>query len=274
MNKKGRNIAKIALGVSVFAAILAYVLDILISHSSPFKFLWIVLIISLTCLGTMIKLIVDDVKDVLCETEEKYQKDIVGAFDSEEKAKRKLLWAVYCFSRGKNEKSLQILKNLEPKCTVSGDFRAVLLFMALSYANLGQNMQAIYSYEKAVKTGYATSNIHNNLGHLYAKAGDTMQAHQNYDMAIYYDSTNVAAYHNKAQLCFKDGNLEMALDLSKKALEINSEYRPCLTLVAVIYSLQEKGEESIWAKGKAIEAGESPATIDRLIEYYKKPKEV
>ena len=54
MQNKGRNIAKIVLGVSIFATILVYVLDIVISHSSPFNFLWLAIIITLTCLIALI----------------------------------------------------------------------------------------------------------------------------------------------------------------------------------------------------------------------------
>lgn len=269
MQNKGRNIAKIVLGVSIFATIMVYLLDVIFSHSSPFKFLWLALVISITCLITLIKLIIDDVKDILEATQERYIKDIAGAFDGEDRKKKSLIWAVYFFSQAKYTKSIELLKRLEEKCEKPGDYRAIFLFLALSYANLGQDIQAIYTYEKAIKNGYGTSNIYNNLGHLYAKNQDTKQAHDNYDLAIYYDSTNVAAYYNKAQLCFKDGNRTLALELLNKALEINPTYRPSLTLVAVIYALEGKNDEAIAAKGKAIENGESAASIDRLILYYK-----
>lgn len=269
MQNKGRNIAKIVLGVSIFATILVYVLDIVISHSSPFNFLWLAIIITLTCLIALIKLIIDDIKDILETTEVHYQKDILGAFDGEEKKKRKLLWAIYCFRQGKYVKAIELLKKLEPKCEKPSDHKAVLLFSALSYSNLGQDIQAIYSYEKAIKNGYGTSNIYNNLGHLYAKSQDVMQAHKNYDLAIYFDNTNVIAYYNKAQLCLKDNNHSLAEELIKKSLEINPNYRPSLTLLAVIYTLDEKNDAAIIAKGKAIENGESANTIDKLIAYYK-----
>lgn len=270
MNKKGRLIAKIVLSVSAFLAICFYVLDLIIVHSSPFKYLWIVLSIAAVCVIIVIKLFVDEYKEMLNSMEEAYAKDIVGAFDWDERSRKKLLRAIYYFTQNKNKKSIDALLSLEKKCCKTNDYKAVLLFIALNYTNSGQDIHAILYYEKAIKNGYASSNIYNNIGHLYAKSQDNLQAHKNYDLAIYYDNLNLAAYHNKAQLCFKENNFKMALELSEKALQINPTYRPSSTLVAIIYALEGRTDEAIEAKGRAIENGESPASIERSILYYKK----
>lgn len=273
MRKKGSLIAKIVLSVSIFASICFYLINIFVAHTSPFKYLWIIAIFDFVCAIIIIKLIMDDYKEKLENAENKYSKDIVGAFDGEDRIKRQLLLAIYYFSQNKNQKSNEILKKLESKCTKGSDYKAVLLFQALNYTNAGQEMQAIFTYEKAVKSGYATSNMYNNLGHLYAKSQDSIQAHNNYDLAIYIDATNFVAYHNKAQLCFKDGNSKMAIELLKKSLEINPAYRPSTTLLAVIYALEGDSKNALEFKGKAIENGENPSSIDRLIFYYKNQKQ-
>ncbi len=272
MRKKGPFIAKIVLSVSILASICFYLLNMIIAHSSPFKYLWLVIAFDIICAIIILKLISDENKEILENVEDRYSKDIVGAFDGEDRNKRKLLLAIYYFSQNKNKQSVDRLKKLEAKCDKPSDHKAILLFLALNYANMGQDMQAIITYEKAIKNGYATSNIYNNLGHLYAKSQDSIQAHKNYDTAIYFDNTNVVAYHNKAQLCFKEGNPKKAVELCQKSLEINPKYRPSSTLLAIIYALEGDNEKALMAKGRAIENGENASNIDRLIFYYKNQK--
>ena len=272
MNRKGRLIAKIVLSVSVFLSLCFYFVNLIVTDSSPLKYLWLIAIFDTVCAIIIVRIFVDENREILSIIEEKYAKDIIGAFDSEEKHRKKLLKAIYYFNQGKSKQSIDILKALESKCHNTSDYKAVLLFIALNYTNSGQDIQAMFYYEKAIKNGYASSNIYNNLGHLYAKAQENAQAHQNYDLAIYFDNMNIAAYHNKAQLCFKENNYKMALELSEKALHINPKYRPSSTLVAIIYALEGRTDEAVEAKGRAIENGESAASIERSILYYKKQR--
>ena len=125
-------------------------------------------------------------------------------------------------------------------------------------------------HESAIKNGYATSAFYSNLGHLYSRLQNDRKAHENYDQAIYLDPTNITAYHNKAQLCFKEGDYKESIILLTKALELNPKFAPSTTLLAIIYALYGTSEEAIAAKGKAIENGEASASIDRAVNYYRK----
>ena len=132
------------------------------------------------------------------------------------------------------------LKSLKPKCEKTTEHGVVELFRALNYTAMDQNKKAIEVYENAAKNGYANSGMYNNLGHLYAKDGRHELAHENYKLAIFYDPTNVAAYHNMAQLCFKQYDYKKASEYSKKALEISPKFKPSITLLAIIDSIENK----------------------------------
>ncbi len=214
----------------------------------------------------MVKLFIDDYKRAINSAEQKLFKETQGAFDTDAKCRRKLLFATYLFIKGKHKRSIKILESIKPKCEKTLDYRATYLFLALNYSAVNKEAHAITIYESAIKNGYATSAFYSNLGHLYSKEELSAEAHKNYDLAIHYDPKYITAYHNKAQLYFKENNYEKAIELSEKALDINQKFSPSTTLLAIIYALYGTSEEAIAAKGKAIENGEASASIDRAVK--------
>lgn len=270
MKKKLLLLLKIALSVSIIASLGYYIFDLAFSHSSPFKHIVLPIVFAILPALLLVKLFIDDYKRAINSAEQKLFKETQGAFDTDAKCRRKLLFATYLFIKGKHKRSIKILESIKPKCEKTLDYRATYLFLALNYSAINKEAHAITIYESAIKNGYATSAFYSNLGHLYSRLQNDRKAHENYDQAIYLDPTNITAYHNKAQLCFKEGDYKESINLLTKALELNPKFAPSTTLLAIIYALYGTSEEAIAAKGKAIENGEASASIDRAVNYYRK----
>ncbi len=269
MKRKLLLILKIALSVSIFSSICYYIIDMVFLHSSPFKHVFIPVIFGALPVVLLIMIAILRKKSILKNAKRKFHEEISDAFDTDKRKLNKLLFSIYQYSKGKNKKSNRILSNLKKECKKSSEHTVVAIFRALNYTSLDKLEQAILVYDETIKKGYGTSAIFNNLGHLYSKKGDYKNAHENYDIAIRMDKSNIIACHNKAQLYFKEHDYEKAIQLSEKALSINPKFAPSTTLIAIIYALQGKTEEAIFAKGKAIENGEKSYSIDRAVSYYR-----
>ena len=235
---------KILLVALSLGTVAFYVLSIALWGFSPWDFITLVVCVPLITVIIFVKFGCDSHKNALNMAEQKFIKDIGSAFSGEEKKKRLLLCAIHHFSKKHNKKSLKKLSKLKPKCEKTKEHAVVELFRALNYTAMHQNKKAIEVYEKAAEAGYINSSMYNNLGHLYAKEISFDLAHKNYDLAIFYEPSNVAAYHNKAQLCFKQYDYQKASLYSKKALDIDPYFRPSATLLAIIDSIQENNEKA------------------------------
>ncbi len=240
MKNKFLWVLKLLLVALSLGSIALYVVSIVVFDHSPWDFIALVIFVPLISIIVILKIFFDERKENLSRAEEKYIKDIGSAFAGDEKKKKKLLLAIYRFSRKQNKMSLKLLKNLKLKCERTTEHGVVELFCALNYTAMQQNKKAIQVYENAAEKGYANSGMYNNLGHLYAREVRHELAHKNYKMAIFYDPANVAAYHNMAQLCFKQYDYKKASEYSKKALEINNKFKPSITLLAIIDSIENK----------------------------------
>lgn len=270
MKRKLLLVLKIVLSVSINSSFAYYLIDIFLIHSSPFKHLFIPLIFGILPATLLILLVVLKRKAILKNAKRKFSSEISDAFDTDKRKLNKLLFSTYQYSVGKNNKSLRMLNRLKKACAKKSEHIVVALFRALNYTSLQKSTMAISVYDELIKDGYGTSPIFNNIGHLYSIVGDNKKAHENYDIAIRMDKTNITAYHNKAQLCFKEYEYKKAIELSNKALELNPKFSPSTTLLAIIYALTGTSEEAIKAKGNAIENGEKAYSIDRAVNYYRK----
>ncbi|MBQ8546373.1 MAG: hypothetical protein IJ437_05485 [Clostridia bacterium] len=251
MKKKLLLTLKILLVALTVGSVAYYVLSIAFLGFSPWDFITLVICAPLITIIVFVKLGIDSCRNALNEVEQKFIKDIGSAFSGEDKKKKQLLYAIYYFSKKHNKKSLKKLSKLKSKCEKTKEHAVVELFRALNYTAMHQSKKAIEIYENAAKNGYINSNMYNNLGHLYAKESNYDLAHKNYDLAIFYEPANVPAYHNKAQLCFKQYDYKKASLYSRKALDIDPNFRPSATLLAIIDSIQENGEKSDTPNGIA-----------------------
>ena len=105
----------------------------------------------------------------------------------------------------------------------------------------GRKEDAIEYYKAAIKSGFATAEVFNNLGFNYLRMNQTKEAKQSLDRAIELDSRLQAAYHNRARVALVHALFNMK-DLKPMAQE-NETYR---SLVAGI----DDAHEAI-AKGAA-----------------------
>ena len=238
MKTKTRLLLKLFLIALTIASIAFYVVSITVLSFAWWDFLVLAICIPLISVMVITKLIREERRTNLAKSEEKYIKDIGSAFAGEDKQKKLLLIAIYNFSKKRNKKSLKQLDKLKQRCEKATEHRIVELFRALNYTSMQKNKKAIQVYENAAKNGYISSGMYNNLGHLYAREGYYEEARKNYDLAIFFDPGNIVAYHNMAQLCYKQYEFEKASMYSRKALEINSKFKPSITLLAIIDSIE------------------------------------
>ena len=87
---------------------------------------------------------------------------------------------------------------------------------------------AVAWFERAASIEPNSEGVHANLGGAYTALGALDKAEQQFDMALRINPSNVEALHNKSVLMARKGNLEAALELNRKVLELEPGLEPAL----------------------------------------------
>lgn len=197
-----------------------------------------------------------------------YAENIKDSFSDNRRNLKKLLKATRFYNEDKYEKSLALLDELLPECEISAERYSVNLFKALSYEDMGQDQKAIEVYELMMKSGIADSVAFSNCLSLYNKTGEHEKAYEAARRAIYSDPKNYNAYNNLAYLYFADGNYEEAVQNAKKCLELKSNMLGSITLLYIIYKLENNDAEAEIYEKMAVANGRSRKELRETLEYY------
>lgn len=198
-----------------------------------------------------------------------YQEIIKDSFEADKKSYIMLLKALRYYNNDKFNKASALLDNLIPNCRYNNEKYAVNLFRALIFTDQEQNENAIQIYEDLIAQGLADSRIFSNLMNLYTDTGDYEKAQSTALLAIRTNPSNYIAYNNLAYLFFNNGNYEEAIKNALQCLKLKNNFVEALTLLFIIYSLQDNTQEAEIYKRQAIASGRSAKVLQETLEYYR-----
>ena len=174
-------------------------------------------------------------------------RDIIGdAFKDDRKARKSLLRAISLYNDNRYDAAVALLDSLHSLCISPGDYSAVLMFRALCFSERDRHEEAIAAYEELLMYDNSNSRAWSNLGLNYKNAGCIELAENAYRNAIRVNSKNAYAYANLAALLLDKNEAEEALAYTERALEINNEFVPALSVASPACTKlgeQEKAKE-------------------------------
>lgn len=176
-------------------------------------------------------------KAVRLKYEQAYKKEIRDAFSAEgqEKAKDMLMKGIELYNNNRFDKAIETLAKLIPECRTDNDHAAVLMFVALSYTDLGSPEDALAAYYDLLKFDDTRSEVWSNMGLLYTRLGKHEDAIGYLKNAVKYDSKNEYAFSKLAYAYLNIQDYENAITYAKRSLEINAKLCPAASTAAVAY---------------------------------------
>lgn len=194
--------------------------------------------------------------------------DIIGrAFNTPEckKDRKNLLEAIYTYNQNDFLGAASQFEKLLPKCQLSSDRYAVLMFIGLCYTDMGAYKKAIEAYEKLLSYDMSKSDAWSNLGFVYRKLGDFDNQARCYLKAIEHDSENPYAYNNLAQALFNVGCYEDAIPYAEKALELKSNLHPAASCLAMCYCALGNNEACAHFAKIAVTNGSNANGLNKIL---------
>lgn len=198
-----------------------------------------------------------------------YAEHIQNAFADDSKLEKKFYNAIHDYNRNKPTSCLSKLQKLRKQCHRSADVRAVTVFMALCYDDIGLYQQAIEHYGIALSMG-PNSSMYSNMGLCYHRIGNMAQAEECYHKAISLDPKNDFAYNNLSTAYFRQAEYEKSLEFALKAIEINNNMPQALSTAALCCGLldDEEGYQKYYrlAVANGYDGRRIKATLQRMRE--------
>ena len=199
--------------------------------------------------------------------ESEYEHLIGNAFKSPESKKDRqlLLEAIYTYNQNDFIKAISQFEKLLPKCRLSADKYAVMMFIALCYTDMGANKKAIEAYEKILNYDMTKSDAWSNLGYVYRKLGNFEKQADCYLKAMEYDPENPYAYNNLAQALFDIGCYEDAIPYAEKALELKSNLHPAASCLAMCHCAVGNEEACAYYTRIALSNGSNSYGLNKML---------
>lgn len=104
---------------------------------------------------------------------------------------------------------------------------------------------------------------------LYTEIGDYEKAESTGLQAISANPSNYNAHNNLAYLYFSNGAYDEAIKYALQCLKIKNNFVEALTLLFVIFSLQDNLQEAENYKRQAIANGRSAKVLQDTLEFYR-----
>ena len=242
--KKGRIIFSIcALSFMLVAAtILMIVLAIGYANTSSIDS-----VIAIECLGILLiftvslisfcRRLTENRKIAYKVYENDYSEYISGAFVglANVKNRNELLKAIQLYNADQYFPAIKILENLAKKAKTDKDKFAAMMFLALTYTEMGGAANAIALYNEIIKIYPRKSTVWSNLGLIYTNLGNFKKAREAYNFAVECNPENPYSYANIANLLIKEGEFAEAIPYGKKALEFKGNLYQASNALAIVY---------------------------------------
>lgn len=181
-----------------------------------------------------------------------YSQHIQNAFEDDPKLEAKFYNAIHDYNRNKPAAAIAKLEKLRKECQRSADLRAVAVFTALCYDDMGLYDKSIPQYEAALGIR-SNSSLYSNMGLAYYRLGDEAAAEKAYNDAIRVDPQNAFAHNNLATLWFRRGDYAQSLRWAEAAIAINSGMPQALSTAAICCAMlkDQEGYEKYYRQAVA-----------------------
>lgn len=205
-----------------------------------------------------------------------YAEHIQGSFAGDSKLEKAFYNAIHHYNCNKPAAALAKLEKLRKECRHTADIRAVTVFMALCYDDMGLYEQAIELYKAAIAI-QANSSLSSNMGLCYQRMGNVEAAEESYKQAIAVDPKNAFAYNNLSATYFRQAMYEQALEYAKKAIEVDNNMPQALSAASICCGLlgDEDGYKQYYrlAVANGYDGRRIKATLERIREEEKELEE-
>lgn len=262
MRRKKRIVIWTAVIVLLMVGLLAIYLYDVIWLQTPFtRNLFRIIAVQFLLLGTLAKIRYGAMRNGLEAYEKLYADELGYAFKNKPFQRKKLLCACRLCSEGNSGKALKYLMQLLKEAEFDRDKVPVLLFMAVSYTDIGCIEYAIEVYLDLLDIAPNHGRAHSNLGNLYINAGKLESALEHINKAIKINPKNYYAYANRANYYFQMKEYDNAIADAKQALEIKNNGIEAADLLTIVYALQGDKENQEKYYHIAIASGKDPQEL-------------
>lgn len=165
-----------------------------------------------------------------------YSEHIQNAFFDEPKLEKQFYNAVHDYNCSRPAAAISRLEKLRKQCQRSADLRAVTVFTALCYDDMGLYSKAIEQYTAALHIRQ-NSSLYSNMGLCHHRMGQPEKAEACYRNAITLDPNNTFAHNNLATHYFRQGDYETALKCAEDAIAVNKQMPQALSCAAICCAL-------------------------------------
>lgn len=181
-----------------------------------------------------------------------YSEHIQNAFEDDPKLEAKFYNAIHDYNQNKPAAAIAKLDKLRKDCQRSADLRAVTVFTALCYDDMGLYEKSIPLYE-AANAMRPSSSLCSNMGLACYRLGDEEAAEKAYQDAIRLDPQNAFAHNNYATLWFRRGEYAESLRCAEAAIAINSGMKQALSTAALCCAMlkDQDGYEKYYQRAVA-----------------------
>lgn len=157
----------------------------------------------------------DDKQNVVVEDDK--SADAFSPFSSEELVDK----ADEAYESGDAQKALSFLYEADVKAPNNAEILFKLGFIS---SNVDDNMSAIRYYKRSLDIDKNDEFVHNSLASVYRAEGEFASAKMHLNDSLEIDDSNAGTYYNYGNLMIDMGNEEVAIEMYKKALEIDQDF--------------------------------------------------
>lgn len=178
--------------------------------------------------------------------EKSYEKEIGAAFSAPDRRsdKNKLIDAIKAYNEDRLDAAIRLLERLLSRCRSTEETTVTLLFLGLTYTDMGLPEKAEQTYEKLLEQDATCVQAWNNLGMLYAQKGLPDQAASCFRRATECDETYATAFNNMAQLLLKQSRWAEAIPFARHAYHLQNTMTAAANALSVAYYALGNKEES------------------------------
>lgn len=198
--------------------------------------------------------------------EKAYAEELKASFKRDLCAKVTVLSALKDFNNNKYPRCLKKLSKVFDQPLTSKERCVIYLFSALCCEEIESFDQAITFYCYLLRDDPENSTALSNLSIIHKKLGNMNIAVGFAEKAVEADPTNCTAIHNAASAYFDKFNFEKAKFYAQKALQIKADFRVSLSLLAMIYALENDNKNYEYYKTAAIHSGQDQEALESAIE--------
>lgn len=264
-----RTIVTILVVLLILAMIGFYLYEVIVLKKPVTENLVRVLALLVAAIGTLVKLYGGRTgRGSLQMYEKAYANELGKAFSEDPKRRKKLLNACRYYDESNYPKALKCLSQLQKNDLTRKELVPVLLFTALCYTDAQVPEEAIRVYERLLAYDPGNSQVHSNLGLLYASQGQYEKALQQYGRSIDCKRENYYAYVNRANCYFKMGEYDPAIEDALTALTFKNNGHEAASLLAILYAMRGDEQNKNKYFRLYIAAGKSGEDLNNAIDYY------